>query len=104
MTSTFFLIVYGLMKRNQPVVFPQIIVPGLLSGGIWATAQCCWFIANAKLSLVVAFPLINLGPGLVGALWGVFVFGEIKGAKNYILLSIAFVLIAGAATMIVISK
>ena len=47
--------------------------------------------------------LFRIGPGLVASLWGVFVFGEIKGQKNYVLLTVAFALIATAAILIALS-
>jgi len=76
----------------------------MLSGVMWAIAQTAWFVANSSLSLVIAFPLISMGPGIVGALWGVFVFKEITGTRNLLILCAA-VLVAGvAAVLLVISK
>ena len=46
----------------------------------------------------------SIGPGLVSTLWGIFVFGELKGTKNYLLVTGAFVLIATAATLIALSN
>ena len=34
-----------------------------------AIAQCSWFVANANLQLVVAFPIVTTTPGLVGSAW-----------------------------------
>lgn len=76
----------------------------MLSGCMWAVAQSAWFVANNNLSLVVAFPLVSMGPGLVGALWGVFVFKEITGRKNYLVLIAAFFVAMAAAIMLVLSK
>jgi hypothetical protein len=45
----------------------------------------------------------SIGPGLVSSLWGIFVFGELTGKKNYALVFVAFVLIAAAATIIAVS-
>ena len=52
---------------------------------------------------VTALPPLSIGPGLVSTLWGIFVFGELKGTKNYALVTFAFVLIATAATLIAMS-
>ena len=49
-------------------------------------------------------PPRSIGPGLVSTLWGIFVFGELKGTKNYMLVTGAFVLIATAATLIALSS
>ena len=45
---------------------------------MWAVADISWFIANSELNLVVAFPIIATGPGLVASLWGIFVFKVIS--------------------------
>ena len=76
----------------------------MLSGVIWATAQTSWFIANNDLSLVVAFPIVAMGPGIVASIWGVTVYKEITGKRNYIILLAAFIVAAISATMLVISK
>jgi hypothetical protein len=63
-----------------------------------------WFVANSKLSLSIAFPLIAAGPGLVGALWGALVFGEITGRKNLTYLAAATVFVLSSAVTISLSK
>ena len=60
--------------RNKPLVNREVILPGFVSGVMWAVAQTSWFVANDNLQLNVAFPIITTGPGLVAALWGVLVF------------------------------
>jgi hypothetical protein len=104
LTSTLFLQLYAAASKNSPRVYPEIVLPGFISGLMWATAQICWFSANAKLGFAVAFPLISIGPGLVGALWGVFAFGEIKGLRNFGLLAVAGSLTMGAAVCIALSN
>jgi len=89
-TSTCFLIVYCIIKRNKPVVFPNAILPGFICGFFWAIAQISWFFANGSLPLVVSFPIISTGPGMVASLWGIFAFAEIRGTRNYIVLCVAF--------------
>jgi len=79
LTSTFILLVYCAVKKNKPDLFPQAVLPGFLCGFLWAAAQICWFVANVKLAIVVAFPIITTGPGVVASLWGIFVFKEITG-------------------------
>jgi len=102
--STFIMIIYCLIKGNKPVLYPEAVLPGLLSGFLWATAQCSWFVANEKLSLVIAFPLISTGPGLIASLWGVLVFKEIRGAKNFAFLGLGFTIIIIAVVLIAMSK
>ncbi|XP_060707524.1 transmembrane protein 144-like isoform X2 [Hemiscyllium ocellatum] len=77
---------------------------GFVSGVMWAIANCCWFLANDFLSAVVSFPIITAVPGFIAALWGVLVFKEIKGLRNYIILSIAFCTVSAGALTTAFSK
>ena len=38
MTSTFYFVTYAIYKRNKPVLYPKIILPGLVSGIMWGIA------------------------------------------------------------------
>jgi Transmembrane family, TMEM144 of transporters len=102
LTSTALLLGYSLIMKNKPVLFPRIVLPGFVSGLIWSVAQISWFVANSKLGLVLAFPIIAVGPGLVSALWGVYL-GEIRGTKNLLLLGGAFSLVATSSICIAFS-
>uniref|UniRef100_A0A8C4PCE6 Transmembrane protein 144 n=1 Tax=Dromaius novaehollandiae TaxID=8790 RepID=A0A8C4PCE6_DRONO len=104
LTSTIYFLIYCAVRRNKPRVYPQAILPGFVSGVLWAIANCCWFIANHYLSAVVSFPIITTGPGLVAAMWGVLVFKEIKGLKNYMLLTLAFCIILAGSLSTAFSK
>ncbi|KTF83360.1 hypothetical protein cypCar_00017058 [Cyprinus carpio] len=77
---------------------------GFLSGIMWGVATCCWFLANHYLSAVVSFPIITTVPGLIAALWGVVVFKEVKGWRNYIVLVVAFCLVLSGALLTAFSK
>ncbi|XP_065592317.1 transmembrane protein 144 [Cyrtonyx montezumae] len=104
LTSTIYFLIYCAVRKNKPIVYPQAILPGFVSGVLWAIANCCWFIANHYLSAVVSFPIITAGPGLIAALWGVLVFKEIKGVKNYLLLSVAFCIVLAGSLSTAFSK
>ncbi|KFP26090.1 Transmembrane protein 144, partial [Colius striatus] len=104
LTSTIYFLIYCAIRKNKPNVYPQAILPGFVSGVLWAIANCCWFIANHYLSAVVSFPIITAGPGLIAAMWGVLVFKEIKGLKNYMLLSVAFCIILAGSLSTAFSK
>jgi len=90
--------------KNKPRVFPEAILPGFVCGAMWATAQCGWFVANGKLEFIVSFPIISTGPGLVGALWGIFLFKEIQGRKNLLMVVAAFIVEFVAIGIIVASN
>ena len=38
LASTFYFVIYAVYKRNKPVIYPKIILPGLLSGIMWGIA------------------------------------------------------------------
>lgn len=102
--SIFYFLVYAIYMRNQPAINPQIIVPGFLSGVLWAIAQACWFVANAEIGYSAAFPIILIGPGFVGSLWSIFLFKDIYGARNYQLICVYFILACSACACIVLSR
>lgn len=103
-TSTFFFLVYCAIKKNKPAVYPMVILPAFASGLMWAVAQICWFIANEDLELVIAFPIISTGPGVVASLWGVLAFKEITGLRNFLILGGAFFLTFTGVALISLSK
>jgi len=88
-TSTISFLVYCAVIKNRPRVYPGAILPGFLSGVMWAIADGAWFVANSALSEAVAFPIITTGPGVIASLWGVFVFKEIQGKRNLVILLFA---------------
>lgn len=90
--------------KNNLKLYPEAVLPGFLSGVLWAIATCCWFIANHALSAVVSFPIITAGPGFIAAMWGVFVFKEIQGLQNYLLMIFAFFIILSGALCTAFSK
>jgi len=104
LTSTVLFLVYLIWKRNNPWVNNRAILPSLASGALWAIAQSSFFVANSKLQMTVSFPIISIGPGVVAALWGIFVFGEIRGTRNYLILAAAFFVSATAVALITLSK
>jgi len=59
-------------------IYPSVVLPAMVSGGMWAVAEVGWFIANHYLSEAISFPIITTGPGIVASLWGVCVFREVK--------------------------
>ncbi|XP_021252392.1 transmembrane protein 144 isoform X1 [Numida meleagris] len=66
LTSTIYFLIYCAVRKNKPNVYPQAILPGFVSGVLWAIANCCWFIANHYLSAVVSFPIITAGNSKIG--------------------------------------
>ncbi|XP_070271509.1 transmembrane protein 144 [Myotis yumanensis] len=104
LTSTIYFLAYCIAMKNNPKLYPEAVLPGFLSGILWAIATCCWFIANHSLSAVVSFPIITAGPGFIAAMWGVFMFKEIQGQQNYLLMIFAFCIILTGALCTAFSK
>ncbi|XP_069868360.1 transmembrane protein 144 isoform X2 [Dipodomys merriami] len=104
LTSTVYFLAYCMIMKNSPKLYPKAVLPGFLSGVLWAIATCCWFLANHSLSAVVSFPIITAGPGFIAALWGIFVFKEIQGPRNYLLMALAFCIILTGALCTAFSK
>ncbi|XP_015199993.1 transmembrane protein 144 isoform X2 [Lepisosteus oculatus] len=104
LTSTVYFLIYCAAMKNKPKVYSKVILPGFASGVMWAIANCCWFLANNYLSAVVSFPIITAGPGLIAAIWGVFVFREVKGLHNYMILVLAFCTVLAGSVLAAISK
>jgi hypothetical protein len=44
--STAYFLLYCVLKRNKPVVYPEVVLPGVIAGVMWAVAQSCFFVAN----------------------------------------------------------
>lgn len=104
LSSTVFVMVYAAARRNRPQVFAQSVLPAYVSGLVWGVAMVCWFIANANLEIVIAFPIVTLGPGICNMGWGILLFKEVTGKRNFALLAASVVLYLTASVAIVLSK
>ncbi|XP_070769807.1 transmembrane protein 144b [Enoplosus armatus] len=102
--STVYFAIYCAAMNNKPRVYSRAILPGLLSGLMWALGTYCWFLANNYLSAVITFPIVSAGYGLVAALWGSLVFREIKGLANCFIFSLASCVVLTGSLLTAISK
>ena len=93
--STIIFLGYVLIKGRNSMINTKIIIPSTVAGLIWGTANAGFFIANATLSQAIAYPIVACVPGMLGALLGVSFFREIKGTRNYLILTAACVLTIG---------
>uniref|UniRef100_A0A915CK06 Transmembrane protein 144 n=1 Tax=Parascaris univalens TaxID=6257 RepID=A0A915CK06_PARUN len=103
-TSSVFLIVYVLHKRNRPFVNNRSILPAYITGTMWAIAQTAWFVANDRFSQAITFPINAMVPGVCAALWSVFYFREIEGQRNLRIMSAAISITMLGAILVGISK
>ncbi|CAG9532688.1 unnamed protein product [Cercopithifilaria johnstoni] len=103
-TSTIIFIIYVVTKRNKPMINHQIILPAFASGVMWAIAQISWFVANNYIAQSISFPINSMVPGVIGALWSVIYFKEIRGIQNLKTLSAAIIITLAGAIIIGLSK
>ncbi|XP_054453803.1 transmembrane protein 144b [Anoplopoma fimbria] len=102
--STVYFAIYCVAMNNRPRVYSRVVLPGLLSGMMWALATYSWFLANNYLSAVITFPIVSAGYGLVAALWGTLVFREVKGLGNCLIFTLACCVVLIGSLLTVLSK
>mmetsp|Transcript_83405 Transcript_83405/g.214788 ORF Transcript_83405/g.214788 Transcript_83405/m.214788 type:complete len:537 (-) Transcript_83405:149-1759(-) len=102
-TGTVALSAYVLIRRRESYMPSNIIMPAMASGVIWGIAQVAWFQANVELSLVVAFPIISTLPGIIGMIWGYFLFGEFSSRRSRQLAAAGMALRIPAVILIALS-
>mmetsp|Transcript_107068 Transcript_107068/g.308035 ORF Transcript_107068/g.308035 Transcript_107068/m.308035 type:complete len:456 (+) Transcript_107068:56-1423(+) len=73
--------VYLAVRGRRAFLSRAIVLPGIASGILWGVAQAAWFKANQELSIMVAFPIVSAAPGIIALLWGVCLFGELRGPR-----------------------
>ena len=98
--SLIYFVIYCLIKKNKPIVYPQIILPGLVSGWMWGVANVCYFLATNALNQAISFPISNCGPPIVASFWGIILYKEIKGKRNLLILGIGFSVAIAASLLI----
>lgn len=91
-------------KYFDPVQHSRLILPAIAAGAIGSCGSAAWFFANQNLGLIVSFPIIAAGPGVISSLWGAIVFKEITGARNFAILALAFVCVISAGVCSSLSK
>lgn len=99
LSSLSYFIIYSILKRNKPSINPSIALPAMVSGVMWAVANIGFIVAISTLSGAVAYPIVNVLPGIVSSLWSLFLFREIQGKKNLIFLGIGMILRILAAVL-----
>jgi glucose uptake protein GlcU len=83
---------------------PHLIVWAILAGALWAVANTLTVFAIRDVGLTIAFPLWNANC-LVGLLWGILLFNELRGAsaRNWLKVVAGSLAIVGGATMLGLS-
>ena len=71
---------------------------------MWGIANTAFFVANSALSQSIAFPIVASGPPVIATLYGIFLYKEIKGLRNYIILAFGFSFAIAGSTLCGFSK
>ena len=103
LTSLLYFIIYCIIKKNRPVVYANLILPGLVSGWMWAVANIFYFLSIQVLSREFAFPISNCGPPMFSLLWGVILYREINGLRNFLFLFLGFIMAIAASIFLSLS-
>ncbi|EPB66389.1 hypothetical protein ANCCEY_14519 [Ancylostoma ceylanicum] len=90
--------------RNRPFINPELTLPSLTSGMIYAVATYCFFLANQHLDQTIAYPILSKAPGVVVSLWAVFLFNEIKGCRDLTALVVGICTTITGIALISVSK
>jgi glucose uptake protein GlcU len=99
------LVLEAIGTASVAVHVPSAIVgPALLSGLLWGIANAGFMIATSSLGFTVGYPLGVIMPSFVNSFWAVFVFHEIRGARNLLALASALGCVCLAVACFVISK
>ncbi len=103
-TSLMYLVGYSAMKKNKPAVIQNLFVPGFMSALVWSIGDIFYFLASGALPQAISYPISSIGPPVVSTLWGVFIYKEIKGLKNYVFLTAGMILALVASIIIGVSS
>lgn len=101
-TSTIWWMLYA--STQKPQVFPESILPSMISGMMWGVASIGMILATENLGFTTGYVIVCLSPQVVSSIWSVGVFREIRGARNLTRLGGAMALLVGAVSCFVVSK
>ncbi|CAF1132097.1 unnamed protein product [Rotaria sordida] len=104
LSSSFYYLIYMIVKRNRPYVYIESILPAFICGIMWAIAEAGFLVANSSLSQAISFPLISIGPSTLAVLWSILYFKDIVGLRNYFIFGGGTVIRIIAAIFIILSK
>ncbi|XP_031424535.1 transmembrane protein 144b isoform X2 [Clupea harengus] len=104
LTSTIYFLVYCVVMKNRPRIYPRSVLPAVFSGTIWGIATYSWFMANTYLNTVITFPIVSAGYSLVAALWGGVVFKEVRGLANCLVFVLAATMVLTGTVLTALSK
>jgi len=103
LSSTVIFLSYILWRGESSYIPRALVLPGMLSGALWAMAQTAWFEANQVLTLAVAFPVVCSMTPLVSLVVGICLFGELKTTRGRAFASFGMLVRAVGIVLIALS-
>lgn len=100
LTSIVYFYIYTFAKKRRPILYQELVWPGLLSGIIFTAGDTFFSLSTGLLSQAVSFPIAACGPQVVSNLWAVLFYNEIKGLKNILILISGFVVAITASILV----
>jgi len=95
-----FAFLYFLIFREKPTWnFKVLCLPGLISGIAWNIGNWASIYATIFLGFTIGFPLTQCAL-LMGGLWGILVFREIRGIKRISVYIVSSIILIGGAVML----
>jgi len=101
--STIIMMVYSIVRKNEPSLPPQSVVPSFIGGFFWGTGQAFFILANYFIAFLVSFPILGFLCGVVACLWGFLRYKEIVGRENRVIFIIGYIIFAAGCVCIVLS-
>ena len=71
---------------------------------MWGCGNSLFFLANNALTQAVTFPIASSGPCAISALWGIFLYKEIKGMRNFLILGLGYLFTVAGSILCGVSK
>lgn len=70
---------------------------------MWGAANLCYFMATNALTQSISYPISASGPPIFASLWGIFLYKEIKGLRNFAFLLSGFALAIAGSVLVGLS-
>ena len=102
--GTLILAVYCAVKKNNPYVNQRLVLPGFLSGALLGGGTVVWGYSSFKLNPAISYPLVSVGSPALSTLYGICLFREIRGKRNYIILAAGLFLMTVGVTSVGFSR
>lgn len=78
LSSTIYFVGYSIIKKNRPYMAPELVLPSIIYGIIWAFGMTSFIVSNSILSQTITWPITARLPAIIGCTIDVLIFKTIK--------------------------